>query len=349
LVDGRLSSGVANLAAAIIADPAWLPHRVLDEGSNLELVHASRAKLRTLSFVGKGNVKESAVRAEVPVAAILDRSRATASESCHYIFHSAFCCSTLMSRALDIEGVAFVLKEPQALADLAKMMPKSGWPEQQKLALEAVLDLMQRPRLPGEKTIIKAATIADPLIDHLMDMRPQSRALLMYASLPDYLLAIARGRRWEWARVVAASTRDHIEFETPETRDLLYLTDFQTAALLWLQHQAKFARLAREHPTRVATLRADVFLERRAQVLSAVAKLFGLAIDDDQTNAIVAGPVFRNYAKKQQEGFNESVRRYEDVLLKLAYGPDMERAIEWAAGVAAEASVPLELQAPLIH
>ena len=101
-----------------------------------------------------------------------------------------------------------------------------------------------------------------------MEDQPNSRALLMYSSLPDFNPAIARGRRWSWARTFAAFYRDHLEFETPGTADLVYLTDLQMAAFLWLQQQAQFARLSRDLPAgKVATLRADVFVARPTEAI----------------------------------------------------------------------------------
>jgi len=335
--------------AGFLADPEWLPHRVLDEGRLLQLVRLPRSEQRALSFVDKRKLSEDAPRVEVPVASVLELVGTAKAGSCHFIFHSAFCCSTLVSRALDIDGVASVLKEPEAFNDLVRMMRQASLPYGPNLTLKLVLDLMQRPRLPKEKTIIKPTNMANPLIEPIMQAAPDSHALLMYASLPAFLLAIARGKRWSWARNLAAFYRDHLEFETPETRDLLYLTDFQIAAFLWLQHQAQFARLVRELPSgRVATLRADVFLEQPVQALAAAGKLFEIGLTDGEAAAIVASPLFQSHSKRPNEAFDESVRKRDDVLVKLAYGAEIERAAEWGEGIAEKASIPLELEAPLI-
>ena len=77
-----------------------------------------------------------------------------------------------MSRALDIEGVACVLREPRPLHELAETIPGSSPTDEQRIALGVVLDLMRRPRLPGEKTIIKPANLANPLIDPSWSISP---------------------------------------------------------------------------------------------------------------------------------------------------------------------------------
>lgn len=254
-----------------------------------------------------------------------------------------------MSRALDIRGIACVLREPRPLHDLAVKMPGPKLTKEQGAALDVVLDLMRRPRLPGEKTIIKPANLANPLIDQIMERQPNARALVMYCSLPGFLLAIARKRRWSWARNFAAFYRSHLEFETEQTRDLLLLTDLQMAAFLWLQQQAQFARLVRERPAgHVATLRADVFVARPTEALSAAAALFDLPLDEGQAASITGGPLFQGHAKSSGAGFDEASQKRNDALVKLAFGPEIEHAIKWGEEVAAEASIPLELPAPLI-
>ena len=109
------------------------PTRSETRCQTLELVHLSRDQLRDLYFVDKRSqpgrwdkVTGKAARVKMPVAAMVNRARAAASGPCHYIFHSAFCCSTLMSRALDVQGVACVLREPRSLYDLGEMKRASN-------------------------------------------------------------------------------------------------------------------------------------------------------------------------------------------------------------------------------
>jgi len=342
---------------AIVADPAWLPYRVRDAGRTLDLIYLPRDELAKLNFIDRRSqparwetVGEGAPRLLMPVAAIADQARTLNSGHGHFIFHSAFCGSTLMSRALDIEGTACVLREPRVLHELALMKPGSSLPDEHRLALDVSLDLMQRSRLPGEKVIIKPANVANPLIEYIMERQPDSRALLMYLSLPDFIMAIARRRRWSWARNLAVFYRRHLEFETRQTQELLYLTDLQIAAFLWLQQQAQFARLVRELPEgRVATLRADVFAARATESIAAAAAFFGLSLDEDEAAAITAGPAFQKHSKRDAENYDESTRKRDEALVKFAFGPEIEQGTEWGQAIAADASIPLDLQAPLIR
>ena len=86
----------------------------------------------------------------------------------------------------------------------------------------------------------------------------------------------------------------------------------------------------------------------RLRAIAAAAALFDLELTDKDAGAIAAGPLVENHSKRPQESFDQSTRKREEALVKLAYGPDIERAMDWAKGVAEEASIPMELHAPLI-
>jgi len=348
-MEERSDRVIAGEKDAILQDRAWMPHRVRNDAETIELVHLPEEERRNLTFLDHRYVSKSAPRLELPVASITENAPAPNEGTCHYIFHSAFCGSTLLARALDIDGIATVFKEPRAIHDLACILPTSEWPNNQKLALQAVLDLMERPPLPGKRTILKPSNLANPLIERMLEVRPGSNAVLMYAPLEKYLLSIARSRRWTWARRLARLCERHCEVELRWTDDLLMLTDLQIAAYVWLHYQAQFHRLLREFPRgRLASLRSDVFFAQPDEVLAAATELFGLALNGDQIEAITAGPVFHRHSKWQTESFDAATRKREEVLVRLAFGPEIDHAVQWAEAVAKDASIPMELEAPLL-
>ncbi|HEX8379502.1 MAG TPA: hypothetical protein VF619_03000 [Allosphingosinicella sp.] len=334
--------------AALLADPDWLPHRILG-GNAVQFAYLPRSERSALPFLDERFVSDGAPRAEVPLerlAGALPEARG----ECHFIFHSAFCCSTLLGRALGADGGATVLQEPRALTDLSAALPGPEGHEEAKPAIDCVLALLQRPHRPGEAVIVKPSNFANPLIEDLLDLRPTSRALLMYAKLPDFLLAIVRrgSANREWARRMATLFRRHPQIETAEGRDLLLLTDLQAAAWVWLHHQAQFARLVREQPAgRVATLEMGAFLADPAGTLIGAAALFGIGMDEARAAEIAAGRAFRHHSKRPERAFDPAVLKREEAAAKFAYGAEIDLAVQWAAALAARSGVPLTLEAAL--
>jgi hypothetical protein len=344
-MDGSDTGGATDLAA-LLADPAWLPHRIA--GGGVEFVHLPRWEQRALPFLDERFIGEDVPRTKVPLDALAGAGLEAEGE-CHFIFHSALCCSTLLARALDLGGLATVLQEPQALVDLATARPGPDRGEDGRFALDFVLALMQRPHRAGEAAILKPSNFANPLIGDLLDLRPKARALLMYSKLPDFLLAVVRRGDFNraWARRMATLFRRHPQFETAERIDLLLLTDLQAASWVWLNHQAQFARLVGERPGRVATLETGAFLADPARALLGAAALFGLDLDEAGAEAIAAGPAFRQHAKRPRRAFDASAQKREEAAAKFAYGAEIGSAVEWAEALAARAGVKLGLEAPL--
>ncbi len=335
--------------AAILDDPAWLPHRLVEDAS-LQFVRLSHAERRALPFLDRRRIREDAPRATIPLSDISGRTRPAA--DLHFIFHSAFSRSTLMARALDVDGVATVLREPQVLIDLvAALLPACGVTETLRSDLDAILALLQRPETAGEAVIVKPSNFANPLIDSMLDLRPRSRALLMYAPLPAFLLAIVRRGpiRRSWARHFARLYRRHPQIDAAAAGDPLLLTDLEAASLVWLNQQAHFARLAREMPPgRVATLDAEAFLAAPEPALLAAAALFGLPLDEAKAASIAAGPVFRRHSKRPGRLYRAEAAMREEARAKAAYGIEIERAVGWARALADRAGVPMTLPAPLL-
>ncbi|RZL97642.1 MAG: hypothetical protein EOP68_26225, partial [Sphingomonas sp.] len=103
----------------IARDPAWLPHRYDPGQDAIHFLPVPRATHRAATFLADDYLPKSVPpivvrRAEAmaagPVAAPL-----------HFVFHSAFCLSTLLARAFDRPGWAMGLKEPMILHDIV------GW------------------------------------------------------------------------------------------------------------------------------------------------------------------------------------------------------------------------------
>jgi len=101
-------------------------------------------------------------------------------------------------------------------------------------------------------------------------------------------------------------------------------------------------------PERLATLRSDVFLSAPAKAIMAAAALFDLRLTAEDADAVAAGPLFQSHSKRPEEGFDQATRKRDEVMVRLAFGPEIEQAIKWGEGVAKEASIPLELEGTLV-
>jgi hypothetical protein len=216
--------------------------------------------------------------------------------------------------------------------------------------LDQVTSLLARPFGKDEATIIKPSNLANGLARGLLAMRKQSTALLLYAPLETYLKSIAKkqmdGRLWVRDLLVKLLKEGLVDLGFT-TEDYLGQTDLQVAAVGWLAQQALFARLVIEYPARVRTLDSETLLARPADVMQALAALYGLALSSAQIGEIVAGPAFTTHSKsKAAFGSNARTAEYDDAAAM--HGDEIMKVVVWADAVAKNAGVATTLPARLI-
>lgn len=285
-----------NDAATLLSDPAWIPSHLDRPAQALQFAWIPRAQHSAMTFLADEYLRD----ARPPVAAIpLAQLPAAADEApAHYIFHSAFCCSTLLARALDLPGVSMALKEPQILNELADAARQQALTRE---LLATVGSLLARPFGEGERVVIKPSNTVNLLATALMELNPESRAIFLFAPLERFIRSIAAKGMWGriWARRLFATVRGDtgLDFGLSDA-EVFALTDLQASALAWLMQHAQGAALIARFPERVRWLDSEAFLAEKAATLGAAARHFELAMDAGDAEAIAAGPVFTTHSKE---------------------------------------------------
>lgn len=331
--------------ARIARDPSWFPYRYDPARDAFQFRRLARADHRAATFLtdeylGPAGPPLALSRAEVMAAA-------PQTAPLHFIFHSAFCCSTVLARAFDVEGVAMGLKEPLFFNDMAGWQMRGGDPAKVAAVMNDGLALLARPFAAGEAVFIKPSNIVNGMAPAMLAMRSPARALLLEAPLPDFLNSIARKGMWGrlWARELALKQlREGLHVFGFKADDYFGQTDLQVAAMGWLAQHALFAKLAMQLPGRVKTLDSVAFMEAPERVMTALAGLFGLDLD---VPAVVSGPAFTRHSKFGT-AFGVEERVAEQRATGFAHADEIEKVAIWAAAVAKSADVPMELPAKLL-
>jgi hypothetical protein len=335
--------------AAIARDGTWFAHRYDPEHDAVHFVRLSRDAHRAATFVTDDYLSAGLEKLILSRADII--AAAPQPSPVHFIFHSAFCCSTVLARAFDIPGVSMGLKEPPIYNDIVGWRHRGGGPPAHVAqVLDQTTTLLARPLGAGEATIIKPSNLANGLARGLLAMRRESKALLLYAPLETYLKSIAKkamdGRLWVRDLLVKLLKEGLVDLGFT-TEDYLGQTDLQVAAVGWLAQQALFARLAGEYPERVRTLDSEALLAQPTDVMRALAVLYGLALDDVQIDAIVAGPAFTTHSKSNA-AFGSTARTAEYDAAAAQHGDEIAKVLVWTEAVAKSAGVAMTLPARLI-
>jgi len=281
---------------------------------------------------------EGAMR--VPVAALADAVPAAAPTA--WIMHVAHCGSTLLARALDDADANLVLREPQALRQIAFA------PEDPRLALTAAM-LSKRYRA-DRPTIVKGNVPTNFLLPRIAAMAPTAPVILLHLSLRDYLLAILRSDNHRtWLRAVTTQLAGQIAFWTGQPEGAASpASDAERAAALWLAQMRLYAEAAAIMPN-ARGLDAEQFFATPAEVLTAAAAHLAVPLSASAIAARVAGPLFATYSKNPSVAFGNAERLARRHEAERDLAPELDAAAGWidargsaaAAALAALAAVPL--------
>ncbi|MFC7536400.1 hypothetical protein ACFQPG_03350 [Sphingomonas sp. GCM10030256] len=332
--------------ASIVGDPAWLCHRYDEQTDSFHYRRVERARHRSAAFLIDADLGPEA-------SPIVIRRRDAAPLAplpgpLHFIFHSAFCASTMLVRALDIEGAAMGLSEPVLLNDMVGWRRRGARPHEHAAVMADALRQLARPWAPGEAVVLKPSNVFNGLAAGALALSPGSRAILLAAPLPVFLASVARKgldcRLWVRELLEGLLQEGMVDLGF-QPSDYLRQTDLQVAAVGWLAQQALFARILKHFgPDRIATLDSERLTGNPAASVAAAAAFLGLG--RTQPTDYAAHPALGRDSKSGI-AFAPGQRQADQRAALEAYRDEIEKVAVWAEAVATAARVPLTLPAAL--
>lgn len=330
-----------NNNSAIWRDGEWLAHRYDASTNAFHLRKVSRHEHNLATFL----TDEYLGIESSPVVISRREARALAGQksSIHFILHSAFCASTMLANGFDLPGVSMGLKEPVLLNDIVGFRRRGAAPAAVAALLDDALAMLARPFSEDQSVVVKPSNIFNALASASLAMWPTSKAILLYAPLPIFLLSVARKGLWcrLWCReLLEGQVQDGIVDLGFEMRDYFLQTDLQIAAVGWLAQQKLFQEMARKFgPDRIATLDSERLTSSPGKVLVAAASHFGLGDHESAANSHWA---FTTHSKFGGS-FRTEDRRAEYELAQQAHGDEIAKVLIWAEAVATSGDIPLTL------
>lgn len=326
-------------------DSDWLAHRFDGARGIVRFLRVPREDHRAATFLDDEYLG-AREHLDVPVGDLASMDFGAAAPV-HFIFHSAFCCSTLLARAFDLPGRSIGLKEPRILNDLAFEAHNKRLRSD---ILTLVLALLARTAARGEAVIVKPSNEANILIEPLLAGQPASRAILLSSPLQDFLYSVAKKGMWGriWAR------RQHSRLRSFQRRDpgfsaneLFEQTDLQIAAMAWLMQRGQFQEVHAAFPGRVRSLDSVALLARKAGQLRACADWFGIVLEAGEAEAVAESGVFSEHAKELGRDYGADVRQAERDALRQTHHEEIDMVANWTEAVARALQIPMTPAAPV--
>lgn len=342
-----MNNGSSSEWQEVLSSGEWLSHRYDEQADSIRFRHVPKTRHRELTFLSEGEVGDGAT-AIIPRRVCLEAVTRAMVPAPRLILHSAFCCSTLLTRAFDQPGTSFGLSEPMILNDVVGLALRGGDPRQVAAAMDAALLLLSRPLASGEINVVKPSNVLNPLLPLILSLRPDARLLFLHAPLEDFIGSVARkeieGRAWVrelmWKLIrLGAVARFGLSEE-----ELYRQTDLQVAAMGWLVQHALFQEVARRSPEQVRVLDSGTLMDRPEDVLAALGAHFDIPID---AAAIARGPVFRRHSK-DGSSFDAKARDEERARGLALHQREIGTVLEWSRRMAEFAGVQMRLPQPLL-
>lgn len=336
----------------LISDPAWFPCALDAEQDRIDFVRADRSMLAREAFLD-----ERAFATLLPVRASLSEllagSGSIAAQPPAFVFHSAFCCSTLLARALDAPGAVLALKEPNILMDLANALRVSARmrnsPEYANATCALVFKLLARPFVPGEHVVIKPTNAANNLLP--CAVQQGSRILILYGPLRSFLVSVLKkgepGRAFV-RRQYNIFSLDDGGLGAIAARQAMGFTDLQVAALVWRSQMERFQVHLQNSPDgAILSLEFHALLANPERALKAVARHLGLKLEDSVLKRSAESEIFRKNAKFTDREYGATQRALEERDVEDRYAEELALIEKWAATMSLGIDIFLPLQPQL--
>ena len=326
----------------LISNPDYLAYKFDFNTENVEFLPISRAEITQVSALKREYIDPARQMISVPLSqlvTLLDTgSRALSENPPRFIFHTAFCASTFLSRCLDVEGVTVSLREPQILLDAAnakrlQWRSKSTGLDYRQFPKLALM-LLNKHAQKSEKLIIKPINSVNNIVPELLQITGQSKSLLMYTDAKNFLLSTLR--KGEGGKHVIRAMFDLLRCDFPHLSNLslsamLHMTDLNIILTLW-RLQIEQAQGYLQNPTckdLMASLNGEKLIKQPSEVLQAANRFLDLGISSEKIDEITQSDKRFDDAKETGKRFSLEKRKQQYQNIEDFYGTEIEHIIQW--------------------
>jgi hypothetical protein len=340
----------------IARNPAWHLYDIDMQRGELHFVEATPETFRVSAFLDNRIAYTGDRLHGFPLEAV---ARAVAAQPAPkhdpaFLFHSSFCCSSLLARSLQLEGRVLVLREPWVLrriADLKRGVQAHGqaWHPQGPQLLDLALRLLAKTWQPSESVLIKPTHVAHNLAAETLELRPRAKGLLLHSDLETFLVSnLKKTEDTKQKTPALLQLFEHdVGYAQRFPRLALDRLDYmQSLVAIWHAQMLKFQELlASAAGERLRSLDSARLLAEPAATVQAAAGFLELPLTAADTEAAVAGPVWNTHAKDPFSAYDSGRREAENRDVGARHGEEIRVALRWAEALFRQA--PPELGRPL--
>lgn len=263
----------------------------------------------------------------VPLSEVVACVPAAASTA--WLWHTSFCGSTLLARALDLPPFATVLREPLVLRRLSDASAQGMAID---LPLSASIDLLGRSWHPAGKVLVKPTHAALNIARRIATVRPADRVIVLTSSLQDFLLSNIKKSPETQAKAATLAERalgagDFVRklsseaFNPPDT--------LCAAALQWAAQRELAAGLCDAATSGVRVVDSRELFANLPEVAMQCQEWLRLDLPAERLFANCAA-VGQTHAKAPLRTYDNAMREREKKMLRDTHAAALGAALAWA-------------------
>jgi hypothetical protein len=308
----------------IAHSPAWLPLEV--DATAVKLLCLNEAAYRAASFLDQ-RILSLGYEQQACTVATLQAAAARLARRAQYVFHIGHVGSTLISRLIGEHPQLFSLREPALLRTIAAGYSEgSGVPD-----LSLALALFSRTWRPCQRAVIKVTSFVSELAETILAGAERPAAIFVFAQPLPYLQGILAGpnsrvetRQLAPARLQRLARRLMQSGWRPEVR-----SEGEYIAMSWLCEMTALQQAARRVGRQVLWVDFDVFLAGPVAALEAILRTLGVSAAAAEIEALVTGPLMRQYSKAPEYAYDASLRRQVLESADREHHTEISRGMDW--------------------
>jgi hypothetical protein len=337
-----LATDTSANADELINDSQFLAYKFNFDTETISFLPVESDEIRQVASLSRGNFDANRKFVDIPLNALIDNvnlpHQAFAINPPRFIFHTAFCGSTFLSRCLDVKGVSVSLREPQLLLDAANAKrlhwrsrtSRSDFRDLPKLFLL----LLQKHASATESLIIKPINSVNNIVAELLQTTNSTKSLMLYTDARSFVLSSLK--KGEGGKQTIRSMFDLLRCDFPHLSGLqltqvIHMTDLRVIMTLWRLQLEQADQALQQFSTKnaMASLYAEELIRRPLESIRAVNEFLDLGISSAQIDSIVNSDERRVDAKNDQEIFTVETRERAYRQLEDFYGDDLDDGLEW--------------------
>ncbi len=337
----------------LISNPDYYLWRF--DGPNSIFARMTRASYKQSIFTDQRIIAAhpKPLRVDTDLLAEAFRNHGLSQPRLAFIFHVAHCGSTLLARALDIEGKNVVYREPPVLRQLALILAENNWPDSPPElwsdALAMATGLLNKSYQSATPPIIKANVPVNFILSDLMKIAPASSGILLYSTFENYLLSILKSdNHKQWVATIhnklSSLIQKRIGLDKQEQQNLSHA---ECAASLWLTQLLIFKEFSEKYSD-LKTLDSEIFFSDPTAVLSAAFTLFDISVTPNEVSKIVESELFTSHAKMPSQQYNNEKRLNEKQQLTQNLASELKEARVWLEKILEKLEFTNALANPLL-